>query len=49
MTVDGVLSNVSAVLSTVVNIIGNNPVLSAYVGIGLVALGAFAFKSLIVR
>lgn len=49
MTVDGVLSNVGAVLSTVVNIISDNAVLSAYVGIGLVAMGAFAFKSLIAR
>lgn len=49
MTVDGVLSNVSAVLSTVVNIISGNAVLSAYVGIGLVAMGALAFKALIAR
>lgn len=49
MTVDGVLSNVSAVISTVVSIIGGNAVLSAYVGIGLVVLGALAFKALIAR
>lgn len=49
MTVDGVLSNVSAVLSTVVNIISGNSVLSAYVGIGLVAMGALVFKALIAR
>lgn len=49
MSVSGVLSNVSAVISTVVNIIGDNPVLSAFLGISLVSLGAFAFKSLIAR
>lgn len=49
MTVNGVLSNVSAVISTVVSIIGENPVLSAFVGLALVGLGAMAFKSLIAK
>lgn len=49
MTVDGVLSNVGAVLSTAVNIISSNAVLSAYVGIGLVVMGALAFKAFIAR
>lgn len=49
MSVDSVLSGVSAVISTVVNIIGDNPVLSAFIGVSLVSLGAFTFKSLISR
>ena len=49
MSVNSVLSDVSAVIGTVVQIIGDNPVLSAFIGISLVSLGAFAFKSLIAR
>lgn len=49
MTVESVLSGVSAVISTVFNIIGDNPVLSAFIGVSLVSLGALTFKRLISR
>lgn len=49
MTVSGVLSQVSTVIGTVVDIISGNPVLSAMLGLAVVTVGAFAFKSLLAR
>lgn len=49
MTVSGVLSNVSTVIGTVVDIIGGNAVLSAFVGLAVVSVGAMAFKKLLAR
>lgn len=49
MTVSGVLSNVSTVIGTVVDIIGGNSVLSAFVGLAVVSVGALAFKKLLAR
>lgn len=47
MTVSGVLQNVSTVINTVVNIISENPVLSAFIGLSIVAFGALTFKKLL--
>lgn len=49
MTVSGVLSNVSTVIGTVVDIISGNAVLSAFVGLAVVSAGALAFKMLLAR
>lgn len=47
MTVSGMLSDVSTVLNAVINIISNNAVLSANIGLGIVAFGALTFKKLL--
>ena len=49
MTVNGVLSDVSTVIGTVVDIISSNPVLSALLGLAVVSVGAMAFKKLLAR
>lgn len=49
MTVNGVLSNVSTVIGTVVDIISGNPVLSSLLGLAVVSAGALAFKKLLAR
>lgn len=49
MTVSGVLSQVSTVIGTVVDIISGNSVLSAFLGLTIVTAGAIAFKKLLAR
>lgn len=47
MTVSGVLSDVSTVIGAVVDIVSGNAVLSAFVGLAVVTVGAIAFKKLL--
>ena len=49
MSVSGVLSQVSTVIGTVVDIIGGNSVLSALLGLSIVGVGAMVFKKLLAR
>lgn len=49
MTVSGVLSDVSTVIGTVVDVISANPVLSALLGLAVLSVGALAFKKLLAR
>lgn len=46
MTVSGLLTDVSNVITTVVTTIAGNPLLAAFVGLGLVSAGAVVFKRL---
>ena len=47
MTVDSIMTNVSSVINTVVDIISNNSVLSTLLGMGVVSVGALTFKKLL--
>lgn len=44
MTVSSMLTDVGTIVSTVVTTISGNPVLSAFLGLGLVGAGASLFK-----
>lgn len=46
MTVSGLLTDVSTVISTVVTTIAGNPLLAVFVGLGLVSAGAYVFRRL---
>lgn len=44
MTVQGLLTDVGTVITTVVTTIAGNPLLSAFVGLGLVSAGVIVFR-----
>lgn len=44
MTVSGLLTDVGTVITTVVTTIAGNPLLSAFVGLGLVSAGVIVFR-----
>lgn len=46
MTVQGLLSDVGTVITTVVTTIAGNPLLACFVGLGLVSAGCFVFRRL---
>lgn len=46
MTVSGLLTDVGSVITTVVNTIASNPLLSVFVGLGLVSAGTIVFRRL---
>lgn len=46
MTVQGLLTDVSTVISTVVTTISSNALLACFVGLGLVSSGCFVFRRL---
>lgn len=46
MTVQGLLTDVSTVISTVVTTISSNALLACFVGLGLVSAGCFVFRRL---
>lgn len=46
MTVSGLLTDVGTVITAVVTTIAGNPLLSAFVGLGLVSAGVIVFRRL---
>ncbi len=46
MTVQGLLTDVGTVISTVVTTLAGNPLLAVFVGLGLLSAGAVAFRRL---
>lgn len=46
MTVAGVLTDVGSVITSVVTTIAGNPLLAAFLGLGLLTAGAYTFKRL---
>lgn len=46
MAVADILADVGSVITSVVNTIGGNPLLAAFLGLGLIGAGAYTFRKL---